>query len=314
MPADLAQDGRIRENLVMTEPADPWRDRAFLRDVQYKSDANLAARQSIYSYQHPRIDLQALVVDLAAVEPGETVADVGCGNGRYLAELARRGLAGLIIGADLSTGMLTAARERLSATVGPVKLRDSGESGPADSAGPASSSGLAGSADLAGSAVLLAADATALPLRDGAADLTLAMHMLYHAPDPAQAARELRRVTRTGGRVVIGLNGADHLRELREIVAAASGNDRWKRRERLTLDVGEAMARSCFSTVTRHDFVGQLRLPVKEPVADYLRSMSLTQAADDPERHVAAVLSRLSAGPGAPFTITTHAGCLICEV
>jgi hypothetical protein len=79
-------------------------------------------------------------------------------------------------------------------------------------------------------------------------------------------------------------------------------------------DAGEAMARSYFSTVTRHDFVGQLRLPVKEPVADYLRSMSLTQAADDPERYVAAVLSRLSAGPGAPFTITTHAGCLICEV
>ena len=63
------------------------------------------------------------------------------------------------------------------------------------------------------------ADATALPLPDGVADLTLAMHMLYHVPDPSQAVRELRRVTRPGGRVVIGLNGPDHLRELRELVA-----------------------------------------------------------------------------------------------
>ena len=70
---------------------------------------------------------------------------------------------------------------------------------------------------------LLAADATALPLRDGVADLTLALHMLYHVPDPSQAVRELRRVTRPGGRVVIGLNAPDHLRELREIVGAVRG-------------------------------------------------------------------------------------------
>lgn len=40
--------------------------------------------------------------------------------------------------------------------------------------------------------------------------------------------------------------------------------------------------------------------------------MSLTQAADDPERQVAAVLDLLPAAPGAVFTVTTHAGCLIC--
>ena len=72
----------------MAEPTDPWNNPAFLRDVQYRTDANLAARQSIYAYQHPRIDLQARVIDLAAPAPGATVADVGCGNGAYLAELA----------------------------------------------------------------------------------------------------------------------------------------------------------------------------------------------------------------------------------
>jgi SAM-dependent methyltransferase len=280
----------------VTEPANPWSDRAFLRDVQYRTDVNLAARQSIYSYQHPRIDLQARVIDLAAPAAGETVVDVGCGNGMYLAELAGRGLVGGMLGVDMSPGMLTAARERLGTVAGPVQLRGSGAKA------------------ATGSVALLAADATALPIRDGVADLALAMHMLYHVPEPEHAVRELRRVTRPGGRVVIGLNGLGHLRELREIVAAARGDGRWGRGERLTLDDGEVMARSYFSTVTRHDFVAELRIPGPEPVAEYVRSMAWTQAAGDPGQQVAAVLSMLPTASGTIFTVATHAGCLICEV
>ena len=66
----------------------------FLRGTQYKTDANLAARQSIYAYQQPRVDLAARVLDLAAPAPSDTIADIGCGNGMYLAELAKRGFAG----------------------------------------------------------------------------------------------------------------------------------------------------------------------------------------------------------------------------
>ena len=47
----------------------------------------------------------------------------------------------------------------------------------------------------------------------------------------------------------------------------------------MTLDDGEALAESCFSTVTRHDFVAELRLPDPGPIADYVRSMSGTQHA-----------------------------------
>jgi hypothetical protein len=45
---------------------DPWASRSFLRGSQYKTDGNLAARQSIYAFQHPRVDLAARVLDLAA--------------------------------------------------------------------------------------------------------------------------------------------------------------------------------------------------------------------------------------------------------
>ncbi len=49
---------------------DPWADRSFLRGSQYKTDANLAARQSVYRYQYPYLDLPARVLDLAAPRGG----------------------------------------------------------------------------------------------------------------------------------------------------------------------------------------------------------------------------------------------------
>ena len=259
----------------MTGPgpaSDPWTDQPYLREVQYKSDVNLAARQSIYAYQQPRIDLARETLGLAVLDGREVVADVGCGNGLYLAELARRRHEGPVLGVDMSPGMLLAARRR------------------------------------APRASLLVADAAALPVRDGAADLTLATHMLYHVPEPDRAIRELRRVTRPGGRLIVVLNGADHLRELRGLIAEAMASlgQPAPRRERIGLDQGEPLLRSAFASVTRHDFEGQLRVPGAEPVAAYVRSR-----VPEAEPLVAAVLGRLPADP-ALFSITTHSGCLVC--
>ncbi|HEV8228724.1 MAG TPA: methyltransferase domain-containing protein [Candidatus Limnocylindria bacterium] len=50
------------------------------------------------------------------------------------------------------------------------------------------------------------ADAQALPFRDAAFDRVMANHMLYHVPDRECALREMRRVSRDGGRVVIASN------------------------------------------------------------------------------------------------------------
>ncbi len=69
-------------------------DRAYLTQVQYRTPANLAARQAVYAFQRPRIDLVGAVLGLAGLAGTETVADIGCGNGFYLAELARRRHAG----------------------------------------------------------------------------------------------------------------------------------------------------------------------------------------------------------------------------
>jgi SAM-dependent methyltransferase len=264
-----------------------WSDRSFLREVQYLTDANLAARQSIYAYQQPPADLPGQVLDVALPAGASTgvVADIGCGNGVYLAELARRGQAARLIGVDMSPGMLRAARQG---------TREFGRSVPA----------------------LLAADATALPLRDASADLTLAMHMLYHVPEPEVALGEMRRVTRPGGRLVVGLNGSDHHRELRAVIRAALADlghgDMPLVGERFGLDTGEVLVRGLFASVTRYEFRGRLVVPGPEPVAAYVRSMSLARQLGDPEALVRAVTIRLPSGPGATFADTTHSGCLVC--
>lgn len=69
----------------------PWTDREVLRQSQYKNDGNFRARQSIYAFQQPRVDIPAASLDAAKLCGHERVADVGCGNGAYLAELTRRG-------------------------------------------------------------------------------------------------------------------------------------------------------------------------------------------------------------------------------
>jgi SAM-dependent methyltransferase len=261
-------------------------DRSYLAGVQYRTHVHLAARQSIYAYQHPRIDLAAAVLDHARLSGAETVADIGCGNGIYLSELARRGHAGPLIGVDLSAGMLAAAK----------------------AAAP--------------TARLISADAAALPLADGAADVTLAPHMLYHVPDPVTVVAEFRRVTRAGGQVLVVLNGPGHVGELRDLVLATAHADGQQlagfeaeehANRAMTLEVATPLLRDFFGEVTRHDFVAQLVLTSPEPVAAYAASLPATQSTPDPAGFSAAVAARVPFGPDRTFRVTTHSGVLACR-
>ncbi len=257
--------------------------KAYLTSVQYRTDVNLAARQSIYAFQEPRIDLVSAVLGLAGLTGAETVIDVGCGNGIYLAGLARREHRGPVIGVDLSPGMLAAARRG------------------------------------APSAGLAVGDAAALPVADRTADVTLAPHMLYHVPDPVAAAAEFRRITRPGGQLLVVLNGNDHLTELRQLItstAAACGYQAeavYDSFSVMTLDDGAELLARVFASVRRHDFTGELRVPGAEPVASYVASMRNIHAVPDPAAFVAAVAKRVPFGPDGVFRVRTHSGLLICQ-
>jgi ubiquinone/menaquinone biosynthesis C-methylase UbiE len=115
---------------------------------------------------------------LAAVEsfPFATILDVGCGTGATLAAIVRAHPEAHAWGIDLSEEMLARARER---------LRGAGE-------------------QVASRVDLQVADAEQLPMADDAVDLVVCVDSLHHYPDPATALREMRRVTRPGGGLVIG--------------------------------------------------------------------------------------------------------------
>lgn len=96
---------------------------------------------------------------------GLRVLDAGCGTGRFTRCLERR--AAQVAGVDLDPAMLAVAARRVRVP-------------------------------------LLAADAARLPFPDAVFDVALAVTVCEFAASPAALVAELARVTRPGGRVVVG--------------------------------------------------------------------------------------------------------------
>ena len=95
--------------------------------------------------------------------PPSRVLDVGCGDGRHIAEAARRGA--FAVGLDYDCGELAKARSR----IGRHRVD------------------------------LVVGDATRLPFRQGAFDAVVCTETLEHLPDDAGAMREIGRVLAPGG-------------------------------------------------------------------------------------------------------------------
>jgi SAM-dependent methyltransferase len=288
----MSTEGQASESDPALDPvsgtAARWADRSFLRNVQYADASNFAARQAIYRFQQPRIAVYDWALDFAGLNGDETILDVGCGNGGYLRALHRRGHAGLVVGMDFSAGMLASSRNA------------AGE----DGAQP-----------------LVQGDAALLPFASGSIDVGLAMHMLYHVPDRAQALRELRRVVASEGLVLIVLNGAGHNAELRALIRAGlvavgvSVPASTSLRSSLDLDHGALLAGEHF-TVERHQVGAELVVTEPQPVVDYVRSMSFVRKGLGVEEallgYVEERVSAIIASEGA-FRISTAMGCLVCR-
>ena len=124
---------------------------------------------------HPFIrEVAARSLERLAIAEGEAVLDLGCGTGVFLPGLAALvGPTGRVVGLDHAPAFLAQARERLA------------------------------KAGLAESVELVEADAHHVPFDDATFDAAHAERVFMHLQDPAGALRELQRVVRPGGRVVI---------------------------------------------------------------------------------------------------------------
>jgi SAM-dependent methyltransferase len=161
-------------------------------------------------------------------------------------------------------------------------------------------------------------DAMALPFRSSAFGAVIALHMLYHVPDPELALREIRRVLAPGGTVVISTNALGDKAELRRVhadaaVAAGTPIPDHGPTDRFDLDSAEALMRRMFDTVDRHDLRSQVRVPEPEPVVAFIDS-TRSWYGDGPEvlPHVTRLVSAAIERDGA-FTFATHSGFLVAR-
>lgn len=124
------------------------------------------------------------------------------------------------------------------------------------------------------------ADAQRLPLPDQAVDvaMAMAMAMLYHVPDVPAAIRELRRITKRDGTVLVSTNGSAHLAEIGDLLDAAISGQLGRPVRALpalsfTTEDGAAVLSREFSSVTPHTRDVPLSIPSAQPVVSYAASI-----------------------------------------
>lgn len=251
---------------------------------QYADRTNLTARADIYAFQHPRVDFPAWVLahlpDAARAGP---LLDVGCGPGWSVARAATSGAP--TIGLDLSAGMVAQASASFP--------------------------------DVGG---WLVGDAMALPVRSDSCSAAMALHMLYHVPDPAQAVTELSRVVRAGGTVLAVVNGADHMDTYRSLTAEAAGRTEWMPWPGNRVHLGHrALFEPAFPSVEMDELRGRIDLADVAPLMAYAGSArefyehQVEMPWSDYESRLHDVAERHLAEHGR-IEITTHSGVFVCTV
>lgn len=264
-------------------------DLAYQRE-QYGDAARLRMRiESHRRYSERDVDFVGWLLDRLDLRRGQRVLDAACGPGAYHATLAARGA--LVTGIDQSAGM---AR------------------------------GAAASAATHDASIALA-DITRLPFRAAAFDRTMANHALYHVPDVRGALDELRRVTRTGGRVAIATNAADHSARLREVHAEAARacglTPAPLDTDRFTLDDLD-LVREVFPAARVEVLANAFVFPDADAALDYYGSAQIDAIEPRPAGNahrapmIAAartIIERIITREGA-FRVPKDAGCFVADV
>jgi len=136
----------------------------------------------LYSSKIGKLRERVRIIDLAELRETDAVLDVGCGRGLLLVEAARRVPRGLAVGIDLWSE------------------EDQSGNSPEETARNAVREGVAEQVQIK------TGDARELPFDDACFDAvvsTMALHNITEVEGREQAAREIVRVLRPGGRVVI---------------------------------------------------------------------------------------------------------------
>ena len=169
---------------------------------------------------------------------------------------------------------------------------------------------------------LVNGDAQALPFAAGAFDTVLAPHMLYHVPDRERAARELRRVLRSGGTCVVVSNSATTQSSLIDVVESVVGTG-WRMERpsnlRFSMENGADQLRAGFDVVETHwapdvtfhvtdaDAFADYVASVADPYAEQV-DVPWDEVVDECRRRVGAIIERDGELP-----ILARLGAFVCR-
>jgi SAM-dependent methyltransferase len=173
--------------------------------------------------------------------------------------------------------------------------------------------------------VALTGDAQHLPLPDRAYDRAMANHMLFHVPDQRAALRELHRVLKPGGRVLLATNAADHSARLRSLHEQAARQLGFVpapvASERFNLD-HLALVQEVFPDAERHVRHDAFVFPSVESVLRFYASGPVDAIHDAPAdgshrqqllELVGEQVARIIAQEGV-LRVPKDAGCFVAEV
>jgi len=219
-----------------------------LVNQEYESAFNLQTRILL----HDRFSVNPhgwhhWLFDRLAVPERCRILELGCGDGTLWKRNADRIPDGWHVTlTDLSEGMLHDAKEQLRHLV------------PADRFHFAS------------------ADARSIPYPDASFDAVMANHMLYHVSERHQALREIRRVLRPGGVLYASTMGINHMKEVKDFLAAVHHHYDPGRQDfacEFGLENGEEQLRAAgFTDIRIERYPDALRVTDAGPLIDYIRT------------------------------------------
>jgi ubiquinone/menaquinone biosynthesis C-methylase UbiE len=231
---------------------------------QYRDSSKLAARARLQTeYTVAEIGWFPWVAEKLPLIPGDHVLDIGCGPGWFWEAAAASLPRNLdLVLADQSPGMIQEAVERCQNL--PFKSVHGQQ-----------------------------ADATSLPCEDNSFDAVIAMHMLYHVPDPATGIAEMFRVLKAGGFLAVTTNGIGNMREIYELTVVLGSPPSDPAAVAFGYDDAARLMKSQFGNVTMSQYPASLRITEPEDVFLALTSYppgdsATEQQLDDLRRAIAA--------------------------
>lgn len=220
--------------------------------VQYADSRKLAARGRLNrEYTIAETGWFPWVARQLPLRPADRVLDIGCGPAWFWASVINDIPENLDLTlADQSSGMVEEALARCtSLPFGSVTGRQ--------------------------------AEASSLPFEDNSFDFVVAMHMLYHLPDPAAGIAEMFRVLKPGGWLAVTTNGMGNTRGIYELTTVFGSEPFDPSAAVFGYDRAEELMRARFGNVAFSQHPAHMRITEPEDVFLALTSYPPGDGADE---------------------------------